>query len=353
MCKGLSGWRTGIRVEDDQGIPVFKYDGWHWIPYIVQGQIWLLLRAGMTLFREYVTQHGLPDIIHAHNAQFAGFIASKIKQEWGIPYVLTEHSSAYARGLIRRSEMVYIKDAFQLAEQRLVVSPTLGHVLEEIIGDSVRPWEWVSNILDRSFKNKALGKETNKDGDNPFRFLHIGSLIELKGQADLLRAFASKFEGKSEIQLRIGGSGPLRQELETLSKNLSIDQQVIFLGQLNREQVLAEMQTCDIYVLSSHYETFGVVLIEALACGKPVIATTCGGPDYIIQPENGVLVPPKDIVRLAEAMAVMKEKIDRYDPIRIRQDCISRFGEQAIIDQLSSIYREVQVTKTSSGINYT
>ena len=43
LRQGLSGWRTGIRVEDDQGIPVFKYDGWHWIPYIVQGQIWLLL----------------------------------------------------------------------------------------------------------------------------------------------------------------------------------------------------------------------------------------------------------------------------------------------------------------------
>ena len=340
LGKPLSGWPTGICVEDDEGVPLFKYCGWHWLPRVPRAYIWLRLRAGISLFRAYATRHGMPEIIHAHNALFAGVLACRIKKESCIPYVLTEHSTAYARGLIRGSEMAYIKDAFQDADRRLVVSPALGGVLEEILGDSVRPWEWVPNILDSSFEKNVPAKEIEGGSGGSFRFLNVGSLTEKKGQADLLRAFANRFAPNSDVQLRIGGDGPLRSELEALTNDLGIDGKVIFLGGLDREQVLGEMQACDAFVLSSHYETFGVVIIEALACGKPVIAAACGGPECIVREDNGVLVPPGDIEKLGEAMAVMRRNVDKYDGPWIRQDCIARFGERAMVGQLLSIYTE-------------
>lgn len=340
LIKKHSKWPVGKIIGDDQGIPVYNYHGWSWIPHRFQSQLLLWLRAGKILFKNYIKQHGKPDIIHAHNARNAGFLASKIKKRWNIPYVLTEHSSTYAREPIHSSEVSYIEEAFKNADKRLVVSPRLGNTLERVVGNSVCPWEWVPNIVDCKFtSNIQLRKKEH--GKKPVRFLNVGSLIEIKGQDDLLQAFASKFTGKIDVQLRIGGDGILRRKLEILSERLRVDKQVTFLGKLTREQVLMEMQSCDVYVHSSHYETFGVVLIEALSCGKPVVSTACGGPECIVCDQNGKLVSPGDIISLGKAMEDVLVNIDSYEANWIRNDCIARFGEQAVVDQLSSIYQEI------------
>jgi len=286
-------------------------------------------------------QQGKPDLIHAHNAQYAGIIASEIKREWGVPYVLTEHSSIYAIGSVPGPQLAPIQNAFKNADKRLVVSPSLAHHLERSVGQVVCPWEWVPNILAEQFEKNALKHETRKRDETLFRFLNVGWLEENKGQADLLRAFARQFKDRGDVQLRIGGGGPLTEELKRLSGELGIGRQVIFLGALRHGQVLAEMQACDAFVLASRYETFGVVLIEVLACGKPVISTACGGPSCVVRKENGLLVPVRDSVALAEAMATMRSAAHQYDSDWIRQDCIARFGERAVVGQLSNVYREV------------
>ncbi|MBN1936397.1 MAG: glycosyltransferase [Anaerolineae bacterium] len=340
LTRRISGWKVGFRVQDDQGMPVFNFDGYG-IPRISPFYRWLCLQAGRALFKKYVAQNGMPDIVHAHNALWAGVLARQLKAEWGMAYVLTEHSSAFARGLIFNAEKAYLPDTFRYADRRLVVSPSLGYALEKMVGDCVCPWIWVPNILDERFEKAVLKKPSVPYGNRPFCFLNIGSLDENKGQTDLLNAFAQQFRDNKAIQLRLGGAGPLRSTLEALTHTLNIEQNVTFLGALSREQVLAEMQACDVFVLASHYETFGVVLIEALACGKPVIATACGGPEAIVHSANGVLTPIQDSTQLGEAMATMRENVDCYDPLQIRENCIARFGEQAVVNQLVSIYREL------------
>jgi len=340
LAQGFGKYRTGVHVSDDGGIPVFKYRGWNWLPGIPGGHRELTLRSGKTLFRRYVAAHGLPDVIHAHNAQSAGVLASRIKEAYHIPYVITEHSSAYARDQITIAQMSYIRTAFRNASRRLVVSPQLGHLLEQVVPDGVLPWEWVPNILDAEFEQQTP-VDTGQHVYRPFRFLNVGALIEVKGQDDLLAAFARQFAGNQEVELRIGGGGPLSEKLETLAQALAIGPQVTFLGELSHQNVLAEMQGCDAYVHSSHYETFGVVLIEALSCGKPIVATACGGPDSIVTPDNGLLATPSDAASLGQAMATLRDNIGRYDAERIRQNCIARFGAQAIVSQLANIYRAV------------
>ena len=98
------------------------------------------------------------------------------------------------------------------------------------------------------------------------------------------------------------------------------------------------MHQCDVFVLPSLYETFGVVLIEALAAGKPVIATRCGGPESIVNDENGLLVAPANSDALGRAMRQMVEAIDRFNKDIIRSDCIARFSRQAVIEQLGRVY---------------
>lgn len=140
------------------------------------------------------------------------------------------------------------------------------------------------------------------------------------------------------MRLKIGGDGPLRKQLESKAKDLEIERQVIFTGLLSREKVLREMKNCDVFVLSSTFETFGVVLIEALACGKPVVATKCGGPEDIVNSTNGYLVPKKNVRALGNAMEDICLNIDKFDPYQIRKDCLLRFGEDTFVARLKSIY---------------
>jgi glycosyltransferase involved in cell wall biosynthesis len=114
---------------------------------------------------------------------------------------------------------------------------------------------------------------------------------------------------------------------------------------LNREQVRDYLQQVDVFVLPSLYETFGVVIIEALASGKPVIATKCGGPECVVTDLNGLLVPRNDVESLADALVKMKECLKLYDPSLIRQDCIDRFSAKEVTKQLEIIYQEILKTK--------
>ena len=337
----LLGWPQGIEVDSDQGIPVIRYHGWYWIPRIVRGKTWFTLRAGMRLFTRYIGKHGMPDLIHAHNALCAGLLASRIKEKFNVPYIITEHSTAYARGLVSDCQAPYVREAFSNADKRLFVSSDLGKTLERFLGNDTSPWHCVPNILDNAFVKNPPIEGSDGDSREPFRFLTVGSLSPRKGHGDLLSAFALKFREENAVQLRIGGEGLLQEQLERQAMELGIDNQLRFLGPLDREQVRFEMKTCHAFVLPSHYETFGVVLIEALSLGKPVISTRCGGPEEIVTPKNGVLVSTKDIVGLGEAMEAMRTNINRYDNVWIQEDCVSRFGENAVVGMLSNIYSEV------------
>jgi glycosyltransferase involved in cell wall biosynthesis len=89
------------------------------------------------------------------------------------------------------------------------------------------------------------------------------------------------------------------------------------------------------------FETFGVVLIEALVCGKPIIATACGGPEDIVTPNNGILVEKNSVDALGTAMKKMYNTIDQYNPLELRAHCISKFGEKVVISSLVEIYKSV------------
>ncbi len=161
-------------------------------------------------------------------------------------------------------------------------------------------------------------------------------LTHKKGIDVLLRAFAQL--KINNCRLIIGGDGEERKELEKLADLLFISDIVVFKGMMDRKSAIKQMQECDAFVLPSRHETFGVVFVEALACGKPIIATKSGGPDQIVNNNNGVLVEVDNINMLAIEMDKMIQNIENYDPKTIREDCINRFSEEAVIKQINKVY---------------
>jgi glycosyltransferase involved in cell wall biosynthesis len=294
------------------------------------------VREGHSLFSRYLSEQGRPDVIHAHNGLRAGILARSIAREYGIPYVLTEHSSQLVTGRLTADEHTAVAEAYRDAACRIAVSPSLGRALEKMFGADFRPWEWIPNFVDRQFAAGALPQRDDRAG---ITFVSVGGLIELKRHEMLVRAFASRFSNDALAKLVIVGDGPLRSRIERTAAELGLADRVTITGRLSRSGVREQLARADIYVHASSYETFGVAVIEALACGLPVVSTRCGGPDDIVTPHNGMLVPVDDEAALADAMHYLACSKDRYDRNAIRQACLATYGEQAVAVQLMEIYR--------------
>jgi glycosyltransferase involved in cell wall biosynthesis len=123
-----------------------------------------------------------------------------------------------------------------------------------------------------------------------------------------------------------------------IATGLGIESQVEFIGRLSRLGVMEEMQLADSFILSSNSETFGVVLIEALSQGLPVISTSCGGPIDIVSANNGLLVAPGDLQGLASAMQTMFEHAASFDRESIMRGCFNLYGQASIVSKYLDFY---------------
>ena len=177
----------------------------------------------------------------------------------------------------------------------------------------------------------------------PFRFAVVALLNKNKAIDVLLEAFSRAFgdTGVGEVILEIAGDGEERGNLEKLSRQLGIQDKVRFLGMLPRQEVRNLLQRSHVLLSSSYVETFGVSIIEAMACGRPVIATRSGGPNDFVNDENGLLVPPGDVESLSKAMSYVKRNYSKYNSREIRNYCVRRFGKRAVASDLENAYREV------------
>ena len=146
-----------------------------------------------------------------------------------------------------------------------------------------------------------------------------------KGIDVLLRAFALVRDRDPELRLVLAGDGPLRSGLEEIAASLKIADKVDFLGQQGRTQVANLLHACEVFVLPSRSEPFGIVLVEAMACKKPIVATTAGGiPEIIENRRNGILVRPNDDNALAEALVTGLEDSDLRHQLRLRSRHFAR-----------------------------
>lgn len=324
-------------VADEKGVPTYRRFIWNYLPRIPYGLPKIWQTTASPIFKQYVADFGFPDLIHVQVAEYAGIFARSLKTRYGIPFVITEHSSSYALRALPKWHLHQIQKAYAAAHARVVVSPRLGEDLVTSLGAVTRPWVWIPNVVPSDFLE--LNMQIKKS--DQFRILNIAWMEENKGQSFLIQAFAKYFRDDYGVELRIAGDGPLRQSVERMASELGIGRQVSFLGRLNRAETISEMQSADIFVLSSIYETFGVVLIEAMACGKPVVSTKSGGPESIVDETCGLLVAPRDPDALGMALSQMRGQIAKYDPEAIRSHCLARFGEKAVATQLLSVYQQV------------
>lgn len=320
-------------VHEEEGIHVVRFNGWN-LPKFQRWDIFFTYQV-LRLVQRYITNFGKPDLIHAQSAMWGGVAAQRVKDHFGIPYVITEHSTLFGRGLIEPWQVPYLKKAFNDASAVLAVSGALGKLVEPYMKEP--KVQVVPNVVNTDFFTIP---HQSRDYEQ-FRFLSIAFLTPKKGLDILLRSFSKAFRRRKDIILEIGGDGPQRVALEKLAAELGISEQVRFLGMLSREEVRAAMWRANAFVLASYIETFGVVLIEALSTGLPIVATRCGGPEEFIIPEVGILTEAGNVDGLAEALNKMYKNKTQFDAGHLRNYAINNFGEQKLVATLSGIYQNV------------
>jgi glycosyltransferase involved in cell wall biosynthesis len=264
----------------------------------------------------------------------AGVLALAIHRRYGMPFVVTEHSTGFAQGRLRWWERDLVRRVIKRADRCIAVSPHLAGLLHNQYPAS--SWQYVPNILGEAFL-RAKVAAARPEADRPFVFLCVARLSPQKGIDLLLEAFAAAFCGAQNVRLRLVGDGPLLASLEHLGARLGIAPQIDFVGDLSADGVRAEMEGADAFALASRFETFGVVVIEALACGLPVVSTASGGPDHLIDASNGLLVPRADGGALRDALLQMRREAPHYDRAAIRAAVVHQYGPDAFARQFAAI----------------
>jgi len=279
-----------------------------------------------------VATHGKPDLIHVQSVVRAGYVARIISRIFGIPYIISEHSSKYERYGVLEKKLLRIREVFLSSQLNIVVAPALAQILGKTLGIDPLSFMCIPNSINTDFF--TIGEKTKKS----IVITSICYLSPNKGVEILLRGFVHVLNEVPDAKLLIAGDGTQRTELEILASDLGIRESAVFLGQLDRSSIRNLLHDTSVYVSTSYVETFGVTLIEALAAGVPVVATRSGGPNTIVTDTVGLLVPIGNPIELSKAILKIIENYNSYSPDSIRSYCIENFGDGAVTSRLVKVY---------------
>ena len=325
--------KSGLYFNIEKGLRTYRYKNYNFVPK--HPLMFNIFDKRMEkLYKEVVKKEGKVDVIHAQSSLWGGISAAYVAKKYNIPLVITEHSSVKRGQYVRESYYKRIVNSYKSADAIIAVGNGLKKEIEELTNR--KDIKVIGNLVDLSlFDIRNIKKESDE-----FIFFSVAFLEGEKGFDTLIKAFSKKFKNE-RARLVIGGDGSQREWLEGIAKNEGIENQVTFTGALSREEVAGWMNKCDAFVLPTRYETFGVVYIEALASGKPVIGTFNGGAEDIVNQEIGILVEIDNERELSDAMEYIRKNNKEYNPEKLRNYCTEKFSANVIIKKIINVYNEV------------
>jgi glycosyltransferase involved in cell wall biosynthesis len=310
----------------------------------------LRMPATLMHIREFLRDREV-EVVHTHNLAplLYGGLAARLLGPGRPAIVYSEHNQIYRAGKqARRRFSTYVR----VADEVVAVSHDLRRTLVE--GLRVRPPVRVlhNGIDPRAFTGVDASTVRRELGFTGGEFV-VGTAVvlsEQKGIRYLLEAARIVRRADPSIHFAIAGDGPLRAELEGLASTMRLGDGVRFLGY--RRDVPELVASLDLYVLPSLWEGLPLALLEALASGKPILATAVGGnPEVVEDGENGLLVPPRDPEAIAHAVLRMRSDAPLLE--RMRRNNVARFARQfsvaTMADLHATLYREMAARRPAAS----
>lgn len=293
------------------------------------------------------------DIIHAHFACPGGFVAGLAKRSVKKPLVVTLHGfdiltepSINYGDRLQKDYDDKVRTVLSSADKVLVASKAVYD--EALKAGCIRDnLTYVANGVDLNRFNPELDGESIRDKlgikNRPIVFT-LRAFVPKNGVEYLIKSAPEVLNVFPDAVFIIGGDGLLRPSLESLVNTLGLSQNVIFAGRIPYIDLPYFYSACDVFVIPSIVEAFGLVTVEAMACGKPVIGTNVGGiPDTIKNGINGYLVNPKDPKSLAEKIVFLLESpsLAKRMGKKGRRIAEENFDVEKRIGKILSIYSQL------------
>jgi len=318
---------------NNQGVGSFVHKGWYPFFKMKKMKLRWWINKTLQLTKSYIEIYGKPDLIHAQSALWGGCAALAISNKYQIPYLITEHSSLFLTksSSLQKLDAQLSHSAFQSARRIVTVGNSLKDHLKKMF--SISP-EII--VIPNPVNTEIFTLPTEPKPDR-FGYLYIGILEKRKNVELLIHAFELVLKKNPYAFLEIGGDGTLRDDLKKIIQQKNLTNKIILLGQLNRKESVEAYKRAHAFVLPSTKETFGIVLIEALSTGIPVIATNSGGPADIVTNETGCLTG-STAQSLASGMISVHSHYSRYTPSKIRDYAKRNFGHEQFASQYSNLY---------------
>ncbi|MBF6612060.1 MAG: glycosyltransferase [Chloroflexi bacterium] len=329
------GWhrRSSSRVSTERGyvedtIEVPNYPLiWQFIYLAYLGRAYWKLRAQFK-----------PDVVHCHVAVPSGWGVALLRRLFRAPIVLTEHTGQFEVWRARCGLRWMAHVAMSAADVVIAVGERQKQDLIEN-SPAIKRLEIVSNVVNTNlFQPSPL-----PPASEGYHILFVGILDSpwVKGVSVLLKATALLKQSNLPVHLDLVGGGNLLAEYKAQAKHLGVDDVVSFHGAQPHEAVAQFFRKSHLYVMSSLTESQSLVVIEALASGRPVVSTRCGGPEYMINSTNGLIVEPGQAEPLAAAITELLTHLDRYDPQSIAADAARLYSQVTITEALTAIYQRL------------
>jgi glycosyltransferase involved in cell wall biosynthesis len=251
------------------------------------------------------------DIIHSHHPFLLGQTAAEKANDLAVPLVFTHHTrySDYSHYLPLNQKLVkavienYLADYMRKCHHVVVPSESIKKKLVDLYGIS-RQITAVATGIDLSQWAAADGHEirqTENWGDDTV-LISVGRLAKEKNWPTLIKAVAPVLKKRSQTRLVLVGDGNERKSLQKLTTELGIEQQVQFTGNISHSEVIAHLKAADLFCFASVTETQGLVTMEAMAAGLPVVAVDASGTRDVVTHEQEGLLTKNDPAALTQAI---------------------------------------------------
>jgi len=298
-----------------------------------------------TVEKAIQNHHIAVDLVHSHFIWSAGYVGARLKEKIGIPFVVTGHGyDVYSLPFKDEEWREKIENVLNTADHIITVSKSNLACINKLNVSTpvtVIPNGFKGNLFypqDSSKCRKILNLPLDKR-----IILTVGNLEPIKGQLYLVEAVHEIILQRKDVLCVIVGMGREKPVLEKEIHSLGLEDHIKLVGGKPHDEIPLWMNACDVFVLPSLRESFGVVQIEALACGKPVIATRNGGSEEIITSDKyGLLIEPTDPEELAKKILMGLDMEWNRDAILSYAE---RFTWEKISKEILQIYQRVGMQK--------
>ena len=323
----------------EYGLKTYRNEYINWRPFVPQLFFNHYKKILCMQTKNILKEFGKPDLVLINSSLWAGAALSEILHMEDIPYIVSEHLKEF---LIPNGFSHYqlncINISYQYAKNIIATSSSLQKAIVNYFPNYSNKIKLIPNPTDY-YKYSSLNKQ--KITDVPFKFISVAAFRSEKRIDLLLHAFNHVIQEYDNINLTIIGDGPEKKSVLSLIRKMNLQNKVTLKGHLYKNEIVSELCNSNAFVLSSDVETFGVVLIEALACGIPIVATRCGGPEDIVSSETGILIDKGSSKELALGMKQMLIKYKYFQFNKLRSFAKEQYGERTYLHSLNSIFNSI------------